>query len=294
MIIKKYYKLVRVSHADSDFFRINNLSNEVGKFSLVKYSQHSRLPVPTLEYSLDGASWNSYDVQNAEEVDVLPGSAIYLRGTNNTIFAYSDGTFITAWYSVHFTKTYSVGGNIITLLDKTNYSTINTISGNAGFSYFFRNETNLADASNLNFGSVTSLPDGDTFGGTYGSLYGMFQGCTNLVSVPDVTNITSCGKTAMANMFSGCTSLEVGIDLSQLTSAALWSCIGMYSNCSNLRYAITPNQQDLSTNRVILKNWLSGAGTSATGTKTVSVPTGATIATDSDDGIPTGWTRVDY
>jgi len=293
MIIKKYYKLVRVSHADSDFFRINNLSNEVGKFSLVKYSQHAGLPVPTLEYSLDGASWNSYDVQNTEEVDVLPGSAIYLRGTNNTKFAYSDGTFITAWYSVHFTKTYSVGGNIITLLDKTNYSTINTIDGNSGFGNFFKNETNLTDASNLNFGSVTTLPDGDTLGGTYGSLYGMFWGCTNLVSVPDVTGITSCGRTAMASMFYGCTSLEVGIDLSQLTSVRYWVASGMYTNCQKLKRAIAPNVQNL-VNTACLNNWLSGAGTQATGTKTVSVPTGATINTDSDSGIPTGWTRVDY
>ena len=300
MITKKYYKLIRVSHADEGYFYIKNVSNEVGEFTINIYTRG------TMEYSLDGVNWTSYDLTTKPSVSVNPNSNIYLRGTNFINNAVNNSV-------INFTKDYTVGGNFMSL---SNYSTMGSVttidSSNNTIQYAFKQQTHLVSAADLNFGNVTTI-------GQRG-LYGIFEGCTSLTNVPDLSNVTTIGVYGLSNTFNNCTSLTTGPDLSNVTSIGSSGLSYIFNNCTSLTTgpdlsnvtsigsscldsalqncyklstATAPNISDLTQNNV-LYIWLNYAGTQATGTKVVNVPTGATILTNSPSGIPTGWTRVDY
>ena len=272
MITKKYYKLIRVSHADEGYFYIKNVSNEVGEFKIKNYTSG------TMEYSLDGVTWTSYNLSTKPSVSVNPGSNIYLRGTG-----FKDDS---EYDVLDFNKDYNVGGNFMSLSNYSTMSSVSSISSTNIIKTALANQTHLISAQDLNFGNVNSVGD-------Y-CLAGIFRYCTALTTTPDFSNITSVGEYGFASTFEGTTSLTSGPDFSNITvagSGCFAACFGGYTHISNVT---TPNIQDLTQNSV-LNNWLyNNAGTQATGTKVVNVPTGATITTDSPSGIPTGWTRVDY
>lgn len=100
--------------------------------------------------------------------------------------------------------------------------------------------------------------------------------------------------------FYGCENLEHGLDLGGLDLTLYYNqystnvCKEMYKGCINLSEATTPKTVTDYQNNSIITNWLDGAGTNVSGTKTVYCPTGVTVPTDSVSGVPTGWTRVDY
>ena len=331
MITKKYYKLIRVSHEDSAYMRLKNVSNEAGIFKMVKTGNPTS---PNLEYSLDGVTWTTYDFTTLPEVTVAAGSNIYFRGTNANGF--NSGT--SSYFYFSFNKMCEGHGNMCSLLsaDPIVFSAITSIP-NFSFAFLFYQCTYLITAPDLSnvtsvgsnslretFNGCTALttaPDlsnvtsvngqamDSTFNGctalttapdlsnvTSVGAYGMrstFNGCTALTTAPDLSNVTSVGAVGFSSTFNRCTSLVNGPDLSGVTSAEIGSLSGMLQNCSVLNTATAPNMQNLVG---ILDNWLASAGTSvpAGTTKVVNVPTGATITTGSNSGIPTGWTRVDY
>lgn len=298
MITKKYYKLIRVSHADSEYFRITNISNEAGEFSIGVYSNG------TMEYSLDGVNWTSYDLTTKPSVNVNPNSNIYLRGTN---FKNKQSGSV-----INFTKDYTVGGNFMSLSNYATMGSVTTINNNNLIQRTFSNQTHLVSAADLNFGNVTTIGDNclqEIFNGctsmttppdlsgltsvaTYG-LSNIFNSCYSLTTPPDLSGLTSIGSNGLRNIFFGCISLTTGPDLSNVTSISQNGLESAFYGCSKISTVTTPNISDLTQNNV-LNNWLSNAGTEVTGTKVVNVPTGATITTNSYSGIPTGWTRVDY
>lgn len=278
MITKKYYKLIRVSHEDSEYMRLKNVSNEAGIFKMVKNGSPA---APNLEYSLDGVTWTTYDFTTLPEVTVAAGSNIYFRGTNaNQQFNRDSYSYV----KFSFDKTCEGNGSICSLFDPDPavFSTITSI-GYAGLAGVFRDCNSLTKTPNL--GNVTSI-------GNFGLISG-FQGCSSLTTSPDFSNITSVGSNGLENCFTTCSSLTTSPDFSNITSVGFQGLRYCFNNCAKIGDVTTPNLSDLTANNV-LDNWLSYAGTQATGTKTVRVPSGATIYTNSVSGIPNGWTRVDY
>lgn len=252
MITKKYYKLIRVSHEDSEYLRLKNVSNEAGIFKMVKDGNPT---APNLEYSLDGVTWTTYDFSTLPEVSVAPASNIYFRGTN------SNGQFnksTSAYVKFSFNKTCEVYGNVCSLFnpDPAVFPTITSI-GSCG-------------------------------------LASLFNGMTTLTKAPNFSSITTISSFSLMSCFSGCTSLIVGPDFSNITSITGAQAVSFcFGSCSKISDVTAPNISDLTQNN-ILYNWLEYAGSQAAGTKVVRVPTGSTIDTNSNSGIPTGWTRVDY
>ena len=274
MITKKYYKLIRVSHADEEYLRITNISNEAGTFSITRgtgaYTQN-------IEYSLDGVTWNSYDVTNPINVTVIQNANIYFRGNNpNGLGNGGNATYLT----FNFDKDFIIGGNIMSICDTTL-----TSMPNYCIYRLFENNTHLISISNVNFGIVTSLGNR--------VLAECFKGCTSLTDTFYLSDITSVGAYCFLDTFNGCSSLTTGLDLRQVTTAGSHCLEHTFYDCIKLSTVTAPNISDLTQNN-ILYAWLDRAGTSATGTKVVNVPTGATITTNSPSGIPSGWTRVDY
>lgn len=279
MITKKYYKVIRVSHADSGYLYIHNLSNEIGEFSFLKQNSPSPANFDT-QYSLDGVNWTSYDFTNRPTVSVNPGSKIYFRGTK--IGGYGGGNH---QFTYNFNKSYKIGGNLLSIQNYNTMTTDTTIGAiSSELSSLFMNQTNLIYADELNFGNANTIYTFAQF----------FYGCSSLESLPDFSNITTLtNNNTFTDCFNECSSLTIGPDFSNITSVTNRAFSYCFAGCAHLSTVTAPNVQDLNTS--LLDAWLANySGSQATGTKVVNVPTGATITTNSTNGIPTGWTRVDY
>ena len=203
-------------------------------------------PISGLQYSVNGGDWK--DVEAGTEVPFggTKGN-LRLRGTNTNgtasgLNAYSTITFTNK--NVNVTCT----GDIRTLLDWRNYSTVDTQK--AKFCNLFRGCTSLTDAPELKattlaincyssmFQGCTSLTDAPELKATELALScyeSMFQGCTSL------TDATELPATTLANncytfMFYGCTSLTDATEL-KATTLADYCYSSMFYGCTSLTAA---------------------------------------------------------
>lgn len=320
MITKKYYKLIRVSYADSGYFYLHNETNNIVDFKIERGGSWVDLNYD-FKYSLDGVNWNTYTVVNygdTPNVVNLPANGnIYLKGLNTNGFINKNIKDYGQAIYISLSDDYSVGGNILSLCYDDNFTTTtptnlyfyrgifggklisaaNLILPNSLFNsnnilglLFYRCSYLITppDLSNLTTVNCT-LPTG---WGSQDPVTGLFSGCTSLSSVANLSNLTSSNKT-FNGMYQNCSSLTVGEDLRNFTTDTSSIAFTLfYSGCSNLSTVYAPNISTWNTNT--FDHWMELAGTSATGTKTMYCPAGVTIPTDSVSGIPTGWVRVDY
>lgn len=281
------------------YFRITNTSDTGGVFTI------TRVESPTtadLKYSLDGVNWTTADLTADFSLSVSAGANLYLKGTNTSGF---NGGY-TDYYKMTMDVNHSIGGNIMSIVDETNYTTITSIPKYC-FTYLFNGDTHLVNAGDVNFGSVTSI------GG--GGCQNMYQKCTSLTTPSDLSNITSISWSGCQNMYMGCSALTTGSDLSNITSigdrgckymygdckslstpsdlsnvtsVGSEGCNSMYEGCTSLTTATAPNISEWDT--TFMENWL--GRTASTGV--VRKPANLSIPTDSTSGVPTGWTTEDY
>ena len=199
-----------------------------------------------LEYSVNFGDWTTVEA-NKEVTFGGTNGDLRLRGTN------TDGTAsaLDKYSTITFTDSnvpVACTGDIRTLLDWDNYTTVNT--ENAMFIKLFENCSVLTSAPEL---PATSL--------AYNCYYCMFSGCTNLKSAPKLPAkalanqcyaymFAGCKnlKTApelpaevLANqcydsMFLGCTNLKTAPKLPAKT-ARMYCYVGMFSGCTNLKSA---------------------------------------------------------
>ena len=200
-------------------------------------------PISGLQYSVNGGDWK--DVEAGTEVPFggTKGN-LRLRGTNTNgtasgLNAYSTITFTNK--NVNVTCT----GDIRTLLDWRNYSTVDTQK--AKFCNLFRGCTSLTDApelkattladycySNMFRGctSLTSAPELPATKLAYECYYGMFQGCKSLTDAPEL-KATTLAINCYSSMFQGCTSLTDAPEL-KATELALSCYESMFQGCTSL------------------------------------------------------------
>ena len=260
-----------------------------------KMTEYEGYKIPGLEYSVNNGDWTTLEAGTGVPFGGSNGN-LRLRGTN------LNGTSVPSQYStITFTNSnvpVACTGDIRTLLDWDNYTTVNT--ENAMFIKLFENCSVLTSAPEL---PATSLADN--------CYYCMFLGCTNLKSAPELpatslaincyygmfsmcTNLKTAPKLpaptlatyCYAFMFSGCTNLKTapklpakfsGIDCydsmfsgcTNLKSAELSienlkrdCCNSMFKNCTNLSSVtmLAPSDQ-ITASRFDLDNWLNNAGT---------------------------------
>ena len=210
-----------------------------------KMTEYEGYKISGLEYSVNNGDWTTLEAGTGVTFGGSNGN-LRLRGTN------LNGTSVPNQYStITFTDSnvpVACTGDIRTLLDWDNYTTVNT--ENAMFIKLFENCSVLTSAPEL---PATSLADN--------CYYCMFLGCTNLKSAPKLPapTLTTCCyyymfamctnlKTApelpaevLANqcydsMFSGCKNLKTA---PKLPAKALRSLCyaGMFSGCTNLKSA---------------------------------------------------------
>ena len=208
-------------------------------------TEHEGYKISGLEYSVNNGAWATVEAGTGVTFGGTNGD-LRLRGTN------LKGTSVSGQYStITFTDSnvpVACTGDIRTLLDWDNYTTVNT--ENARFNYLFNNcsvltsapelpATSLADNCYLsmfsgctNLKSAPELPATSLANNCY---YGMFSMCTNLKSAPELPAEVLANQ-CYTYMFSGCTNLKTAPKLPARNSR-LECYAGMFSGCTNLKSA---------------------------------------------------------
>lgn len=313
MRIKKYYKLIRVDYEDSEYFRIKNISDTAGVFTITRNGSPSNTD---LKYSLDGVNWTTADLSTDFSLEVEAGANVYMKGTNLNGFNRNySGSKISGYSKMSMDVDHTISGNIMSIVDENNYTTINTIPTGC-FAGLFEYDVHLISAENVNVGNVVTIEDeGFYANGDFDRIHSIFIGCTSLIKGIDLSSVTSIGEGGCRNMYRDCTSLTTASDLSNVTSiggsgcnfmylncsslttasdlsnvtSIGWQgCYGMYHGCTSLTEATAPNVSTWDTSA--FSSWL--YNTASTGV--VRKPAGLEIPTDDTDGVPSGWTTEDY
>ena len=173
-----------------------------------------------LEYSVNDGEWATVEA-GIEVTFGGPHGDLRLRGTNTNGTATTDDKYSTITFTDKNVKV-ACTGDIRTLQDWRNYSTVNT--QNAKFCYLFKDCAVLTSAPDL---PATTLAENCYFG--------MFRGCTSLTSAPELP-ATNLAYECYSRMFSGCTSLEKAPELKTTTLAH--NCYSfMFSGCTSLEKA---------------------------------------------------------
>ena len=185
-----------------------------------KMTTEENYNISDLEYSVNNGKWATVEA-GTEVTFGGANSTLRLRGTNingtaSGPLAYSTITFTDKNVEVACT------GDIRTLLDWRNYSTVNT--QNARFCRLFNECKVLTSAPEL---PATTLAEN--------CYVGMFYGCTSLTSAPEL-KATTLADYCYYYMFGGCTSLTAAPELKAITLAN-GCCYSMFSGCTSLTAA---------------------------------------------------------
>ena len=258
-----------------------------------------------LEYSVNGGEWKNVVADTGVDFGGDKGN-LRLRGTNTNGTASADEPYSTIIFTDDNVKV-ACKGDIRTLLDWKNYSTVET--QNARFCNLFEGCSVLTSAPELPattlalgcynsmFYDCKSLTSAPTLSATELAIYcytGMFYGCTSLTSAPKLSATTlvegcyegmfigcsnlqeapelpatTLAKSCYREMFSRCTSLKSAPTLSATTLAE--SCYsGMFYDCKNLKSVkmLAPSHNKMSD---YFTDWLTDAGTSTTTGRTLIV-----------------------
>ena len=242
-----------------------------------------------ISYSTDnGTAWTE-----GNSVEVNNGDKVMWKGEMTPQEYSGIGTFSA-------TGNFDVQGNAMSLLFGDNYKGQTDLTGkHSAFYSLFSGNIKVVNAENL------SLPATTLANNCY---YGMFRGCTSLVTTPQLpattltvycysdmfngcTSLTTAPQlpaTTLASdcyerMFQGCTSLTTAPELLATTLTA-YCYGGMFQGCTNLNYikamfTTTPSN-------TYTQNWVSGVASSGTFVKNSA----ATWTTTGVNGIPEGWT----
>ena len=234
-----------------------------------KMTEHEGYKISGLEYSVNNGDWTTLKAGTGVPFGGSNGN-LRLRGTN------LNGTSVPGQYStITFTETnvpVACTGDIRTLLDWDNYTTVNT--ENARFNYLFNNCSVLTSAPELpatslayncyhcmflgctNLKSAPKLPAPTLTTGCY---FGMFSMCTNLKTAPELP-AKALANQCYDSMFSGCTNLksaELSIEFLDRDC-----CSQMFNNCTNLSsVTMLAPSKEITFREFHLDNWLNNAGT---------------------------------
>ena len=223
-----------------------------------------------LEYSVNGGEWKNVVADTGVDFGGDKGN-LRLRGTNTNGTASADAPYSTIKFTDDNVKV-ACKGDIRTLLDWKNYSTVET--KNARFCNLFEGCSVLTSAPEL---PATTLADN-----CYSA---MFSGCTSLKSAPKLS-ATTLASGCYSSMFYDCKSLTSAPTLSATTLADDCYCY-MFSNCTSLTSAPTLSATTLAKS---CYNGMFNGCTSLTSAPTLSA---TTLANSCYSGMFNGCTSLE-
>ena len=182
-------------------------------------------------------TWHSLTSATGQSASITgnAGDIIQVKGDNTT---YADSsTYINYFTNGMVTGKYKIYGNIMSLIDSTNFKNLKTISSDQAFFRLFRYNEDLVDASGLQLPATTLTTKCYSF---------MFEGCTKLEKAPELP-ATTLAENCYSSMFYNCRSLiQAPTELPALTLTS--NCYNaMFRGCSSLEVApLLPAQVSVS------------------------------------------------
>ena len=255
-----------------------------------------------LEYSVNGGEWKKV-VANEEVTFGGTNSTLRLRGTNTNGTASADGPYSTIKFTDLNVKV-ACTGDIRTLLDWKNYSTVET--QNARFCNLFQDCTALTSAPELPattlaescysamFSGCKSLKSAPKLSATTlaeGCYQFMFGGCSNLQEAPELP-ATTLANYCYNLMFYDCTSLTSTPELPATTLANACYQL-MFGGCTNLSSVTMSARSDQITSKEnCCYGWLEDAGTGAA-SRTLKVKDAAAYnaLANNPNYLPANWKK---
>ncbi len=203
-------------------FYVEDVSGSTNTLHIVKNSTDA--PTITLDYSYDGSTWTTWGTTSttALSLNIPANSRVYLRA-NATQFAFNN---ISRYNTISADGDFNVGGNIHSLLQKTNYNTITQLPNANVFTSLFNGAIHLKSAENLLLPATTLSQQ------CYFQLFYNCSSLTNAPTLPATTLVSEC----YGELFYNCSSLTSAPNLPATTLAS--SCYAeMFYNCSSLTNA---------------------------------------------------------
>ena len=176
----------------------------------------------TIKYKKFGSdTWTSITSSTSGvSINVSQNDQVHFRGDNSWYCGDTTGKY--SYFGG--TATFDVGGNIMSLINSSNFVELMSLTDSYTFYGLFR-QSNVLSARYL-FLPATTLSQG-----CYGN---MFYGCTSLTYAPRLQSRT-LAQSCYSSMFYGCTSLTTAPDL-LATTPATYCYNYMFEGCSSLNY----------------------------------------------------------
>ncbi len=233
------------------------------------------------EYSVGNGKWTAITQSKCTATFGGALGDLRLRGMSEigtAAVSYSGSSTFVAPSTIRFKNTgvlVAASGDIRTLIDYKNYSTVNT--ANARFHSLFEGCTEL-----------TSAPDSLLATTLATDCYNkMFYGCTNLRNAP-VLPATTLAKSCYYQMFYKCTTLTKAPELPAKTLVT-WCYASMFSGCTNLNEVTIKAETVAEGASSPLLNWLYNVASSGT------IYCNETFYNSNStfkSSVPTGWSRA--
>ena len=175
----------------------------------------------TISISTDnGVTWTGKTSSTSGKIlaTLNTGEKMLIKGDNSS-YAMS-GTTEGSYNYFTSTKQFVLEGNIMSLINSTNFENLNTLTSERTFYRLFYNCSKLVSAENLSLPAMTLTRD------CYGS---MFVSCTSLTTAPALP-ATALADYCYAGMFHNCSSLTTAPELPATTLAnycyryMFWQC----------------------------------------------------------------------
>ena len=196
----------------------------------------------TLNYRKNNGNWATF----GSSLSVTSGDVVRFKGDNTT---YNGGSF-----SASTVTRFEAEGNIMSLINSTNYSGNTRLSANYAFRGLFKGCSALTSTENLLLPATSLTVEcyADMFNGCV-NLVGasmatvglpattlapncynyMFAHCRSLTAAPKIKAVT-LAENCFMDMFIDCTSLEEAPTLSAVTAMTYHCCANMFDGCTSL------------------------------------------------------------
>ena len=234
----------------------------------------------TIEYKINDGSWTSLTSTYAgAEIAVSKGDKVQVRGNNSSYYSIACPIcgygVMYNYFSMPEGKC-NVSGNIMSLINATDYSSLTSLDDVGSFCFLFLRNVGITSAENLVLPATTLAER---------RYSGMFYGCTSLTAAPELP-ATTLAEGCYSDMFGGCTSLTVAPELPATTLAE--GCYSeMFAGCTSLNYISCLAKDILADGCTSL--WVSGVSSTGTFVKNAEMTSWAS----GSSGIPSGWTVTD-
>ena len=198
------------------------LTFNISSAGTINWAASNHSVAKTIEYKLNDGDWvsiRSTTGSTAPKINVVAGDKVQFRG-NNATYGSSSSDYSAFKGS---TAEFEVEGNIMSLINSTNFTTATTLESNFTFAGLFSDCTGLTSAENL------ILPATILAIGCYAI---MFAGCSSLTTVPKLP-ATTLAENCYIGMFSNCTSLTTAPELPANTLAD-YCYTNMFYGCTSL------------------------------------------------------------